>query len=289
MSFKLSRFLTVLKRAFRNWYKHEPVRQSSVIAYYAVFSVPALLVMVINVAGLFYEKSQIRDTLNAQIKTAINPDTAEKILNAVDRAGEFDKGVVSAIIGVVVILVGSLRIFIHLRKSFNTIWDTENDNQSFMKELKKMVFSMGLVLTLGFLLLLSMVITTVISSASDWLQRFLPDFIVYLFFAIEFIFSLVLISALFALMYHYLPDCRPQWPPVIRGAVLTALLFMLLKTVLSFVFSRINPAEAYGAASYIILVLIWMSAVSMLIFFGARFIRQFELYSNDKKQDVHHS
>ena len=105
MRLKPREFVTVFKKTIRDWLKSDPVRESSVIAYYSVFSIPALLVLIINVAALFYEREQIRDVLNRQIKNAISEKTAENILNAVDSATEFDKGWISTAIGVAVILV----------------------------------------------------------------------------------------------------------------------------------------------------------------------------------------
>src|SRR5690606_27019854 len=164
----------------------EPLRESSVIAFYSVFSIPALLLLVINVATLVYEKEKIRSVVSSQIENIISKRAAEQILSAVDSASDFENGVLSAGAGIAIILVGAVRIFLHLRKSFDEIWQVDQSDVSFVSGLIRILFSVGIVLSLGFLLLVSMVVTTMIGAASEWLRQFLPEFILVVFFVIEF-------------------------------------------------------------------------------------------------------
>src|SRR6476660_5427622 len=151
MKEKFTGFGTILKNTFVEWKKDDPFRQSAVIAYYAIFSLPALLVLIINVVGFFFEKEAVNGEISRQISGVMGEDTAKSVEGIVAKAGEMKAGIISTIIAVVTIILGATGVFIQLQKTLNNIWDVEQKpNQGFMVELRHRLFSFGLILSIGF-------------------------------------------------------------------------------------------------------------------------------------------
>lgn len=279
MRLKFRGFWTILKKTFKAWNAVDPFRQSSVIAYYAIFSIPALLVLVINIAGLFFEKQKLNGELSRQISGAIGSDTASQIQDMITKAGATKEGIFANIVGVIAIIFGATGVFVELQKSLNTIWEVQQKpDAGFLYRVRSQIFSFGLIVSIGFLLLVSLLVSSALAAASHWLEARFPDVIAYLFYALEFVVSLGVISVLFALIFKILPDVKIQWRSVWIGAVLTALLFTIGKYAISFYFGKAQPASVYGAAGSVILILLWVSYSSMIVFFGAEFTKQYALF-----------
>lgn len=283
MKVKLKGLGTIIKNTFKGWNEDDPFRQSSVIAYYAIFSLPALLVLIINVAGFFFGKERISEEIGRQIGAAMGESTAEQIGSIVTKASEMDAGVISSIIAIITIIFGATGVFVQLQANLNQIWDVkQKPTQGFLKMLKNRLFSFGLILSIGFLLLMSLVISSVLAAFSHWIEAVLPDVVAYLFYVLEFAVSLAVISVLFALMFKILPDVKIKWREVAVGSLLTGFLFILGKYGLSFYFGKAEPASVYGAAGSVILILLWASYSSMIVFFGAEFTKQYAVYHGMK-------
>lgn len=280
---KFSNTGTILKRTFKGWNEDDPFRQSSIIAYYSIFSLPALLVLIINVTGFFFSKEAVSGEITRQFKGILGKDTAYQIGDVVEKAGEHEGGLIPGIIAIFTIILGATGVFVQLQKTLNQIWDVkEKPNAGFKKMVKDRLFSFGLILSIGFLMLSSLVISSFLAAANHWLKGIFPDVITYLFFVVEFVVSLGIISVLFALMFKFLPDVKLRWRNVWVGAILTGLLFMVGKYGLSFYFGKAEPGSVYGAAGSIILVLLWVSYSSMILFFGAEFTKQYAVYHGIK-------
>jgi len=269
----------IFKETYKGWNADDPFRQSAVIAYYAIFSLPALLVLIINVAGVFFGHEVVSGEISRQIEGVMGAETAEQVREIVTKAGETKAGLVSSIIAIVTIIFGATGVFFQLQKTLNQIWDVQQKpSVGFLKTLKVRLFSFGLVLSIGFLLLVSLVVSSLLAAFSHWLEAIFPDVIVYLFYVLEFALSLSVISVLFALMFKFLPDIKMSWRNVWIGAFLTSFLFIVGKYGLSFYFGKADPASAYGAAGSVILIMLWASYSSMIVFFGAEFTKQYAVY-----------
>lgn len=283
MKKKFSKFFKVIKETYKGWNADDPFRQSAVIAYYAIFSLPALLVLIINVVGFVFERDAINGEISRQIEGVMGAETAEQVEGIVTKAGEMDAGIISTIIAIVTIIFGATGVFVQLQKTLNLIWDVkEKEDLGFLKQLRGRLFSFGLILSIGFLLLISLVVSSGLAAASNWLEGIFPDVVAYLFYGLEFVVSLSVISVLFALMFKYLPDVKIPWKNVWIGAFLTGFLFILGKYGLSFYFGKSEPASVYGAAGSIILMLLWVSYSSMIVFFGAEFTKQYAVAHGHK-------
>lgn len=276
MKKNLKNFWLILKQTYKGWNADDPFRQSAVIAYYAIFSLPALLVLIINAIGFFYEKEAISGEISKQIGDVMGSGTSEMVESMIEKANEGKKGIVSSIIAIVTIIFGATGVFIQFQKSLNQIWDVkEKPDLGFMKQLKTRFFSLGLILSVGFLLLISLVVSTALSALSSRFDGNYSAFGAVLLVVAEFLISLGVITVLFALMFKLLPDVKTKWRTVWLGALLTGLLFMIGKYGLSLYFGKAEPGDDYGAAGSIILILLWVSYSSMIVFFGAEFTKQY--------------
>lgn len=286
MKKQISTYWKIFKTAFKSWYDKDPFRESAIIAYYAIFSLPGLLVVIITLAGYFFGKSEVSGYLNQQIASAMSEDTAKQIQMVVAKAYDEGQSTIATIIGIGTILLGATGVFIQFQKSLNFIWEVKPDPKAsgILEFLKARLFSLGLIITIAFLLLISLVITTLLAALSDYIKSHWPDYIMFLFGILNFIFSMATITLLFALMFKFMPDAKVRWRTVWIGAILTALLFVAGKSGLGYYFGKANPGSGYGAAGYVILILLWTSYSSMIVFFGAEFTRAFSDLKYGKTQ-----
>ncbi len=270
----------LIKATVSNWWKMEPFRQSAVIAYYAIFSLPALLVIIITVAGFAFGADAIDGKIYGQIKDTMGVETADQIKIMLAKAMESKTSVLATIIGIFTMLLGLIGVFVELQKILNMIWKVEAAPQNGRwKFLRNRIFSFGLLLSTAFLLMVFLVISTVLSAASELLHADSSNLLLVLFQIVNFIVSLGTISFLFALMFKFLPDAKINWRQVWIGALITGILFTIGKTALAFYFGKAEPGSGYGAAGSIILILLWTSYSSMILFLGAVFTHTYsEMY-----------
>lgn len=272
-------FWQVTKKTFSSWNESDPFRQGAVISYYAVFSIPALLVIIISAAGFFFGREAVSGQISNQISAAMGDETAKQLEDIVAKAGESKTTVLANIIGIITLLVGATGVFVQLQKSLDLIWEVEvQAKKEWLKSLKDRLFSFGLILSIGFLLLVSLLISAGLSVFSDWIKDRMPDFMMFVFRFISFIVSFGAITVLFALMFKILPDAKIHWRDVWLGAMITSALFIIGKFALGLYFGRANPASAYGAAGSIILIMLWVNYSSMIVFLGSEYTKQFALH-----------
>jgi membrane protein len=265
----------IFKKTFKTWMDLDPFREGAVIAYYAIFALPGLLVVVVTVAGYFFGQEAVSGQVQKQISAAMGEDTAKQLQQMMASASQSKDSIWATIIGLVSILVGATAVFSALQKSLNNIWNVKADTKKsgILTYLRVRFFSFGLILSIAFLLLISLVVSSVLSALSDWVRQHLSDSIMVVFAVLNFIFSLGVITVLFALMFKFLPDAKIRWRAIWVGAFVTALLFTLGKTALGLYFGKANPASGYGAAGSIVLILLWTSYSSMIVFFGSVFTK----------------
>ncbi|MEP0710514.1 MAG: YihY/virulence factor BrkB family protein [Algoriphagus sp.] len=296
--FKLTHLPSLLVESFKQWNNADPWRLSAVIAYYAVLSLPALLVIVINTVGSIWGVDMVTGRLNNELASAMGPETAEFLTNMVEETQTSGKSTIASIIGIGVLIFGASGVFFHLKISINTIWGLkQNEDVKWYQMFLDRAVSFGFVLVLGFLLFISFVLTALLSFFSDFINSVLPEFVVVVAFLVDFIISFGVIAALFALIFKYLPDAKIQWKSVWVGAILTSLLFSVSKYLLGIYFSTAEPGSTYGAAGSIILVLLWVSYSCLIFFYGAEFTKVFSIrygygiipkknYSRVKKKEI---
>ncbi|MEZ4802039.1 MAG: YihY/virulence factor BrkB family protein [Gelidibacter sp.] len=284
-TFKFKHLPKLVIDTYKAWDKDDPWRLSAVVAYYAVLSLPGLLVIIINLVGSIWGDEIVTGQLNSQLSSVLGSDAAKSILEMISDTQNAKESTISTIIGIASILFGATGVFYQLQISLNKIWKVEEISSfSFIKIVTDRAKSFAFILVIGFLLLISFVVTTVISALTDYIQRAFPDIVLYLIYGLNFILSIAIISTLFALMFRYMPDTKIRWKTVWTGAIITAVLFVLGEFLLSLYFGKSKPGSTYGAAGSIVLVLLWVSYSCLIFFFGAEFTR---VYSKRYGHDSH--
>jgi len=269
----------ITKKTYQAWNKADPFRQSAIIAYYAIFSIPALLVIVIACAGLAFGQEAVQGEISQQISSIMGNETAAQIEGIIAKAGEKKQSIWATIISIITLIFGATGVFAQLQISLNQIWEVKaSAKKKWLKSLRDRLFSFGLILSIGFLLLISLLLTAGLAAFSEWIKIHLPDFMLYVFAFLNFLISFIVVAVLFALMFKILPDAKIRWKDVWIGAIVTALLFTLGKFGLGIYFGKAQPASAYGAAGSVVLLMLWVSYSCMIVFFGAEFTKQYAVF-----------
>jgi membrane protein len=268
----------VIKKTFIRWNEADPFRQSAIIAFYAIFSLPALMVIIITIAGYAFGEDAIKGRISNEISGMLGADAAHMVETMVANAVEAEASTIMLIVGLGILLFGATTVFFQLQKSLNRIWGIRvKPEKAWLKYLRDRFFSFGIILVIGFLMLISLVVTSLLAALSEWMKNYIPDFLMVIFFILNIVFSLAIISVLFALMFKILPDAHIRWKSVWVGAIATAVLFEIGKFALGIYFGQAEPASMYGAAGSIVLILLWTSYVCMILFLGAEFTREYAI------------
>ncbi|MGB8705176.1 MAG: YihY/virulence factor BrkB family protein [Gillisia sp.] len=278
---KLRRFWDLLKKAFVSWNRNDPWAQSAVIAYYAIFSLPSLLIIVVTLAGYFFGNEAVQGRITAQIGQFIGKDTAASIQNMITNAALNNHSTITIIFGVLILLFGATGVFFRLKIAMNNIWNVAEKKATFLRMVIDRVISLGMVLVLGFLLLLALIVSTIIRFFSDRIENWAPVLSSIGLDIVNFVLSFVFITLLFSAIFKLLPDVKIRWKITFLGAALTTFLFLIAEYLISFYFGQSNPGSVYGGASSIVLILLWVNYTCLIMFYGAEFTVQYALFKNE--------
>jgi membrane protein len=274
--FSFKRLWKVLKESFTGFSDDKVMKLSASLAYYTVFSMGPLLIVIIYFCSLFFGREAIEGTIYGQIESFVGSDTAKQIQDIIKNASIGDKGKVAAIIGVITLLIGATTVFAEIQDSVNSIWGIKpKPKKGWLKMLMNRLLSFSVIVSLGFLLLVSLGISYLVEALSKGLARAFPDVTVIIFYIVNLVLSLVVISALFAVIFKVLPDAKIKWRDVISGSIATALLFMLGKFGISFYIGQSDVGSTYGAAGSLVVLLVWVYYSSIILYFGAEFTKAY--------------
>lgn len=274
VKFKLVHLPNLLTKTFKLWIEKEPFQLGAIVAYYAILSLPALLIIILNLVGSIWGKELVRGELLTEISAALGPDAAESILRMIAEKGDEPTSIFATILGIVILLYGATGVFYHLQNVLDSIWEIEQPySNEILATLIGRLKSFGFILIFGFLLLISFVITALLTTFANRITALFSADVINIAYILDIILSLLYIYALFAAMFKYLPSAPIKWKAVRVGAALTALLFIIGKYILSFYFGKTEPGSTYGAAGSIIIVMLWTSYSSLILFFGAQFTK----------------
>lgn len=276
----------LFKTAFLKWWGRDPFKESAVIAYYAIFSLPGLLVVIVSVAGYFFGQEAVNGQITSQITSTLGADIALQIQDIIVKGMQSKNSVWATTIGIFTVLLGATGVFVEFQKSLNTIWGVKVDEtkSGLLSLIKARLFSFGLILAVAFLLIVSLVVSATLSAFSAWHTQYFNESLIIISQLINFIVSLSILTILFALMFKSFPDARIKWRHVWIGSVVTALLFESGKLALVLYFGKAEPGSGYGTAGSIILIMLWVSYSSMIVFYGAEFTHS---YAEDQDGKIH--
>ena len=272
--------LPLLKEAASDWIDDGAMRLSSSLAYYAIFSLAPLLVILISIAGLVFGEEAARGQLSQQIAVLAGRGAGDAIQAAVQSsASQKSGGVMATIVSTGLLLFGASTVFAELKDSLNIIWGViVKPGRPFLTLMHDRFFSFSIVLAIGFLLLVSLVISVLLALLGKYMSvRFeLPSAV---WQAWDFIISFIVVSSLFALIFKLLPNVRLRWRDVWLGAVATSLLFTIGKLIIGYYLATSSIASSFGAAGSVVIVLAWIYYSACILFFGAEitkiFVRKF--------------
>ena len=280
----------VLKETFTEWNDSDASKDSASLAYYAIFSIPGLLIIIIWGLSFFFGEEAIRGEVSRQIQSFMRHDAAKSIEDMIAGALIDKENFFMKTIGVLTLIFGATTIFFQLQKSLNELWDVQAaPKQAFVKLLLDRANSLGMILIIAFLLLISMVLSSIIGWLNGYITYYFGLETFELVRIINMILSFSVIVILFALMFKVLPDVEISWKSVWAGALLTALLFTLGKFLLSLYFENFKPTSAFGAAGTIILIMMWVNYTCMLVFFGAEFTKVYTYKKGFKIEPSKHA
>jgi membrane protein len=261
----------LLKQAAVDWMEDNALRLSAALSYYSIFSIAPLLVIAIAIAGWFLGPQVAQGMLHDQLSGLLGAKAAEGVEGMIQSASKPTSSVMAGIMGGITLLLGASGVFGQLKDALNTIWEVEaKPGRGVWKFIHERLLSFGMVAVIGFLLLVSLFVTTALAGVSKYLGSVLPMSGVLLGVLSSAV-SFGVITVLFASVFKFLPDAKVQWRHVWIGAALTALLFEIGKALLAWYLGKQGAASAYGAATSAVLLLLWVYYASLILFYGAEF------------------
>lgn len=276
--------MNVLTKTLRSWWIHEPFTQGAAAAYYAIFSLPGLLILIIMTGALFFDQQRIEEALLIEMKNNLGNEVAGSVEKIISEARFRNDGYLTMAASAATLLFGSTALFAQLQRSLNHIWQVEvKRSVGLARFLKARVTALGVIIAIAFLMLVSLIVTAALSIVNVWLIARLPDFMSYGFYGLKFLVSFSLIAALFTLMFRILPDARVGLKYSFWGGSLSALLFMIGQEALRFYFDALQPQSTFGAAGSIILIMLWVSYSCLILLLGAEFANVAEQEEKGRK------
>jgi membrane protein len=276
MKFSVKGLWTVIKKSFSGFIDDDVLKLSASLAYYTVFSLAPLLVVILYLCTLIYSQEAIEGTIYTQMANFVGPRSAEQLQEMIKNATLSGKSNLAAVIGIVTLVIGATTIFAEIQDSINRIWGLKaKPGKGLFLFLKTRLMSFGVVGSLGFLLLVSLGITALVEALSERLKTRFPDLTVVMFYAFNLIITFIITSTLFAVIFKVLPDAKIRWKDIIAGSIATALLFMGGKFGISFYISQADIGGTYGAAGSFAILLVWVYYSAVILYFGAEFTKAY--------------
>ena len=264
----------VLNEAVVRFIEDEALSRGAAIAFYAVTALAPVLLIVVAIAGLAFGPEASHLALSAQISGLMGSQAADLFEATLQSAGQQKQGVWAAAIGIVILLITASGVFGEMQNTLNKIWRIEPKSTALKGIIRARAVSLGLVAALGFVLIVSLVASTAITALGGWINQRLPfgEFVLSIINAFV---SFVLISVLFAAIYKVLPDRALKWRDVLLGAIVTALLFTVGKSLIGWYIGTSNIASSYGAGGAMMVVLLWVYYSAEIFLFGAELTRAY--------------
>jgi membrane protein len=274
----MPRFKTIFdlfKQTVSDWLDDRAPRLGAALAYYTIFSIAPLVVIVIAVAGLCFGREAAEHQIYAQLGGLVGEQGSKAISGLLEAANKPHEGFVASALAGVTLLFGATGVFVQLQDALNAIWEVKpKPGRGLRAFFRHRLLSLAMVFGIGFLLLVSLVVSAALAAAGNWLQGSLPGDEAF-WQIINFVFSFIIIAVLFTMIFKYLPDVKIAWRDVWLGGALTAFLFTVGKYALGMYLGRSSVSSAYGAAGSLVVLLLWVYYSAQILFFGAEFTQAY--------------
>lgn len=262
----------IIKTTFKEFADDKPLDWAAIIGFYTIFSMPAVLIILIRIAGAAFGEEAVRGEVVQQVGGIIGRSSAEQIQSIIENASRSDSSTIGTIIGIATMVFSATTVFVALQDSINAMWEVRaKPEKGWLKLIIDRVLSLALVVSLGFLLLVSLSVDIVLGVIDDYLRQQVTGVAVYFMTAANVTFSIFISIIIFAVIFKVLPDAKIRWRNVWVGAAVTAVLFVLGKYVLNIYFQHDPLTDSYGAAGSLVLILVWVYYASVIFLLGAEF------------------
>lgn len=275
---QLKRFFKTLRGAASAFIDDNCIKLSAALSYYTIFSIGPMMIIVISLAAIFFGQEAVEGKLYAQINGLVGSSAAIQVQEIIKNSHREHNGALGTIIGGIILFVGATGIFTEMQDSINFIWSIKvKPKRGFVKFLTNRLISFSLVVSLGFLLLVSLVVNALVDLLNDHLTHYFPETAVYVFYVVNIVLILVIITVLFAIIFKLLPDGKIKWKDALVGAGFTSVLFLLGKAGIGYYLGNANLGITYGTAASVIIILAWVYYTSIILYFGAEFTKVYAL------------
>ena len=271
---KFSDYFTILKTAATDFMNDQGLKLSAALSYYTIFSLAPMLLVMITVLSIFFGRDAIQGQVFEQISGLVGAQAAAQLQDILKNAELSNKSGVAAAIGIGTLVVGATGVFAEIQSSINYIWSIEaRPEKSWLKYLKTRLISFSLILTLGFLLIVTLGVNAMVDLLSSRLEKYFSEASIIFFYILNTAIALGIITMLFAVIFKVLPDGKIRWKECFVGAGFTAVLFAIGKFLISFYIGQSDLGATYGASASIIILLSWVYYSSIILYFGAEFTK----------------
>jgi membrane protein len=274
---KLKTVGSLVKESFSEWSNDKCPRLGAALSYYTIFSLAPLLLLVVSIAGLAFGREAAEGRILGELSGMVGTEAAETIQTAGAKANKPAAGIIGLVLGFVALLFGATGVVVELQDALNTVWKVvPKPGRGIKGMIRTRLLSLAMIAALGFLLLVSLVVSALLAGLTGWLRGVIGDFVVIGWIA-DIVISLAVVSSLIALMYKILPEAKVAWRDVWVGAGVTAFLFLLGKYLISVYIGQASVGSAFGAAGSLAVLLVWIYYSAQIILLGAELTR---VYAN---------
>ncbi|PTX19991.1 membrane protein [Pontibacter mucosus] len=285
MNKQLKRSWKLTKLTFKKFSEDRPLDWAAIIGFYTIFSLPAVLIITLRIAGIVFGDEAVQGEVAKQIGGIVGRSSAQQIQNIIENADRSASTTIGTVVGVATMVFSATTVFVSLQDSLNAMWEVKAKAElGWLKLVVDRVLSLALVVSLGFLLLVSLSVDIVMGLVSDFLRQEMSGVAVYLITVGNVLVSVLISAVIFAAIFKVLPDAKIRWPNVWVGATVTAILFVLGKYVLNIYFQHDPLADTYGAAGSLVLILVWVYYAAVIFLLGAEFT---QVYSREHDRGIH--
>ncbi|MEX0967835.1 MAG: YihY/virulence factor BrkB family protein [Bacteroidia bacterium] len=270
------RFGKVLLKSSKEYKRHDPVRLAGTLAFWTIFALPPILIIIISIGGFFIGPEDFGDKVYDELNSLIGSQGTQTVRDIVKSYSSMERNVAGTIFGIIIFLMASSTFFVTIQNALNTIWQVKpKPVHNFLKFLQDRLLSFGMIISIGFLFLVSLMIDVAVALVSNHLSEVQPVVINILVRALHFIVTFGLEWLVFASIFKLLPDAKVKWRVVWVGAAVTALLFTVGKYLIGFGLGQSNLGSMYGAAGSVVILLLWVFYSALILFFGGEITKQY--------------
>ena len=282
----MKKALQFLKKIYTDWFTEDLFTQAAAASYYAVFSLPGLILIATGVASIVFDHATVQDEVNDIMRSLIGKELSFNVRNSLTDMNIFGRQWLAFLVGFLIILYGASRFFMQLQKSLNHVWGVvPKKKQNFKAVLRKRFTSLVLVLSTGLVLLIMLTMTSFLTLLSGYISLQIPMINIDLMLILNWGISYLIVTGLFTLLYKIVPDVKVTWYSALFGALFSAALFMMGQGFINYYFSTANPQSVFGAAGSIILLMLWVSYAFIILLLGAHCSKTHMEYVTGRKAE----